>query len=588
MAVIDFEKCHPAECGNFLCIRVCPVNRMGKQCIVENELTHLPNISETLCTGCGICVHKCPFGAITILNLTAKLGNPMHQFGENTFRLYGLPFPQKNCVIGMLGKNGTGKSTVLKILSGQIVPNLGNFNETASFEKVLEQFKGKELFSFFNKLKSGQISLSYKPQNVDLISKAFNGKVLELLEKADERKKLAEISKELEIDGILHSNLSEVSGGELQRIAIAATILKKAEIYFFDEPTSYLDVRQRLRIAKIIRELVNENTTVFVVEHDLAVLDSLSDYINVLFGEPAVYGAVSTLKSVRNGINEFLEGYLHDENVRFREQPLKFDVAPPSERELAKKRVILEYPELEKTFENFKLKTLAGNFLEGEVIGVLGPNGIGKTTFVKMLAGVIQPDNAKLDFKLRVSYKPQYLKAEENVLVEALFSKNINLPLLDSEIERRLKVKSLFEKKLTELSGGELQRVSIALTLCTEADIYLLDEPSAFIDVEDRQMVAEAIRAVAEKKKKIALVVDHDILFQDNVSDRLIVFSGIASKEGFGGKAVTMHEGMNSFLKEMNLTFRRDPQSGRPRANKTDSVKDREQKQKGEHYYMIG
>ncbi len=587
IAVIDFEKCQPKDCGNMLCGRVCPVNRMDQNCIVENPETKMPNIAESLCSGCGICVHKCPFKAITIVNLTAKLGKPIYQYGKNTFRLYGIPFPQKNSVIGLLGKNGIGKSTALKILSGQIVPNLGNFEEKAEWEKVLLEFKGKELFAFFNKLKLKEMNLAYKPQNVDMIPQNFKGKVRELLEKANEKKNLEEMAKLLEIDSILEHDISRVSGGELQRIAICATLLKKAQIYFFDEPTSYLDIRQRLRVAQIIAGLVDEQTSVFVVEHDLAVLDYLSDYINVLFGEPAVYGVVSSQKTSRNGINEFLEGYLHDENIRFRENALKFDVRPPSTLATSRRKTVMEYPALEKNFENFKLKTKEGNLLEGEVIGILGPNGIGKTTFVKMLAGIIQPDNTKLEMNWKVAYKPQYLKAEENVEVKAMFNEKIDMALFESEIERRLKVKHLFEKQLSELSGGELQKVSIALTLCQNADIFLLDEPSAFIDVEDRLRVADAIKTVADKKKKVMIVVDHDILFEDYVSDRIMVLSGIPSKEGHCEKPVNLHDGMNSFLKEMGITFRRDPETGRPRANKVGSVKDREQKQSGEYYYKI-
>ena len=107
------------------------------------------------------------------------------------------------------------------------------------------------------------------------------------------------------------------------------------------------------------------------------------------------------------------------------------------------------------------------------------------------------------------------------------------------------------------------------------------------IDVEDRLRVADAIKSVVDVREKIAMVVDHDILFQDYVSDRLMVFEGEPGRKGLGKAPVAMHEGMNSFLKSMGTSFRRDTATGRPRANKENSVKDKEQKKKGEYYYAL-
>ncbi len=585
IAVIEYDRCQPQKC-NYLCERICPVNRTGKECIVTDLETGKPAISEELCTACGICTHKCPFGAIHIVNLSAKLGKPVHQYGRNGFRLYRLPYPHESQITGIIGRNGIGKTTVLRILSGRLIPNLGDCQKAETLEAAIEFFRGKELQNFFEKLRTSGIKVSYKPQNIEEIPKSYKGKAIDLLKKTDERKKLAEVSEQLGLEQFLEQDISELSGGELQRVAIAACMLRNADLYAVDEPSSFLDVSERLRMAKALRALTLEGKGIIVIEHDLAVLDYLSDYVHILFGERAAYGIVSSQKSVRNGINEFLDGYIADENLRFRSNELRFEPKPPAEP--MKGKAALEYPALEKSYPSFHLSTAAGTLYEGEVLGILGPNAIGKTTFVKMLAGIEKPDNAAPNLKAKVSYKPQYLAPEPGITVgEALSSPGIDKALFKNEIDRRLQVSALEDCMLSSLSGGELQKVAVSIALARECNIFLLDEPSAFVDVEDRLNLADAVRAATGKTSRVAMVVDHDILFQDYVSDRLLVFAGKPSLHGFAAKPVSMHQGMNSFLRDLGITYRRDPQTGRPRANKPDSVKDREQKEKGEYYYIL-
>ncbi|MCX8158293.1 MAG: ribosome biogenesis/translation initiation ATPase RLI [Candidatus Diapherotrites archaeon] len=583
VAVIEYKLCQPEACGNFLCIRVCPVNKMGKECIKKN-IEEKPEIDENLCTGCGICQKKCPFEAIHIINISTKLGKPIHQYGKNAFRLYRLPLPKEGFVVGIIGKNGVGKSTALKIISGILIPNLGNYEEKENIEKVLEYYRGNEIYKLFEKIKNKEIKISYKPQNVEIIPKYYKGRVIDILEKHD-REKVDRIIEQLNIKDYLDRLLENLSGGELQKLAIALCILKDAELYAFDEPSSYLDIYERMRIAKQIRELAEKGKSVIVIEHDLALLDYLSDYVHVVFGKPSAYGVFSTIKNSKNGINEYLDGFLKDENLRFRSEEIKFDVVAPNIVE--NRKIFTTYPEMRKNYENFRLVVEAGEIKKGEVLGIFGPNAIGKTTFIKMLAGVEKPDNVNLEWRYKIAYKPQYLTIDENILVREFLDKsNIDKEFFNMWFEKKLDLKKLLDCKLSELSGGELQKVSVAATICKDSDIILLDEPSAYVDIEDRLIMAEVIRKAAEVKEKPIIVVDHDIIFVDCVSERIIVFEGKPAFEGRATRALEKREGMNKFLGNMQITMRREKTTGRPRINKLNSQLDQEQKKEGKYYYL--
>jgi len=566
IAILDLDRCKPKDC-NFLCGRVCPINKTSGECIIIDPENNKPNISEVLCTGCGICVRRCPYGAIKIINLPEALDKPVHQYGPNGFRLFNLPLPRKG-VTGIVGCNGIGKSTALKILSGEIQPNLEG---DATWDDVLKRYRGSEMHDYLKKLSERKVKAAYKPQYVEAIPRVVSGKVAGILKKADERKVLGELTEKLSLQNTLNKDIKEVSGGELQRIALAACLSKDADIYLIDEPSSYLDVKERLNAAAAIRSLGDR--IVIVVEHDLVVLDYLSDNIHVIFGETGAYGIISNIMSTRVGINEYLGGFLRSENMRFRGE-IKFEVKPPLGTR--KTKPLVEYPKLVKDYRQFRLEVDSGSIKTPNILGILGPNATGKTTFMKMLAGVEKPDNTKVELSARVSYKPQYIQPNEE-LVASLKIKG--------ELLEKFRITHLLEKKLTELSGGELQRVAIADCLSRDAEIYMLDEPSAYLDVEERLALGKYLHSFGYDHKVSVIVIEHDILLIDYLSDELLVFEGESGRSGLATAPLPMRDGMNKFLKEMDITFRRDPDTGRPRANKAGSVKDREQRSSGEYYY---
>ena len=589
VAVVFKDRCQPKRC-HLECIAFCPPQRTGTEVIWISQETGKAEISEETCIACGICVRKCPFDAIRIIGLPEELKEDLvHQYGKNAFRLFRLPVPKKGSVIGLLGPNGIGKTTAVGILSGETAPNLGHYRrKKPHWDEVLEYFKGTELHDYLERISNGRLKAAIKPQYVDRLNKVYSGPVRNLLAKIDTEGRLDTLMEPLGLASFLDRDIGQLSGGELQRVAIAATMLKDADVYFFDEPSSYLDIYQRLQVAKVIQGLAKEKYVV-VVEHDLAVLDFLAETVYLMYGSEGAYGIIAEPRPVRTAINVYLGGYMKEENMRFRDREIRFESRPP--RGDWKAATLVTFDELTKTYKDFQLTVHPGKLRKGEVVGVVGPNATGKTTFVKMLAGEETPSSGTVQGKWAVSYKPQYLESAYAGTVRELFltaiGKKAESGYFDTEILEPLKVKGMLERDVSTLSGGELQRVAIALCLGRDADIYLIDEPSAYLDSNQRMEAAKTIRRIMEREARTGLIVDHDVYFIDMVSDSIMVFSGDPGRTGVGEGPFPMRDGMNRFLKMVGITFRRDADTNRPRINKLDSRLDREQKSSGEYYYAI-
>ena len=588
VAVLDKELCQPKKCG-LECIKYCPVNKSGADCIVLNEDTNKATIDEDICNGCGICVKVCPFDAITIVNLASELKtDKIHQYGMNSFRLYKLPTPKKGEVVGLLGRNGMGKSTVVNILSGILKPNLGNYEQPPEWDEILKYYKGTELKAHFEKIKNGEIKASIKPQQVHTIADAFDGTGKELLDKFDQRGTSRELVKQLGLENSLEQNLKELSGGELQRLSVATAASRESDFYFFDEPSSYNDVFQRTGVARVIHGLAEEGKSVMVVEHDLTLLDFLSDYIEVLYGVPAAYGIVSNVLSTKVGINVFLDGYLPTENVRFRDKKFTFDASTSGDEGLEGDAVI-SYPKLEKKYDSFSVSIEPGTVRKGELLGIMGANALGKTTMMKMIAGVEKPTDGSVDKKIKISYKPQYLSNDIDVEVISVLEKANGSTIEGSAEEEQildpLKLKKLYNKSVKNLSGGELQKVAIASCLLQKVDLYALDEPSAFLDVEDRIAVAKFLQKFVRSFGKSAIIIDHDLQLMDLVSDSMVIFEGTSSVEGIATSPMPKTDAINRFIESLDISFRKDEKTSRHRVNKEASRLDKEQKSSGNYYF---
>ena len=600
VAIINNEKCKPTKC-NKECTKRCPPQLMGKVCIdIENVAT----IAESICIGCGACVKMCPFDAIQIVTLSAELPpHIIHKFGENKFRLYKLPMLQKGKVFGLLGPNGIGKSTIVQILSGDILPNIGNIDETPHKKNIMKHFSGHEISNYFTSLYNNGLRVVVKPQNIisivnELISLNLNPTVQEYIELKVTDGLNEEILSQLDISPeLLNSKYILASGGEQQKICCAITLMQDADVYIFDEPTNYLDIKQRLKLADKIKGLSTPDKYIIVIEHDITILDYIAEQICIIYGETGAYGVVMQPYATNTAINTYIDGTIPgpktEVKLRFRSNKFSFGkkLEIGYETDITTGLTSFTYPELHVEFERFKLDAEAGTFpSKSSVTIIVGENGTGKTTFLKRLL-------KKLEFK--ISYKPQYpnlSKVKGNPSVRDFLYNHIGKamsdPMFVSDVIVPLNMKNVYDKKLDELSGGELQKVAITYCLGTDAQIYILDEPSAALDVEQRFNIVKVLKRFIVHNNKIGFIVEHDITMcislANETNSQVIVFSKVSTenniKHCIASPPLGISEGMNRFLEILGVTFRKSNRDERPRINLKGSSKDNEQKASGKYY----
>jgi ATP-binding cassette subfamily E protein 1 len=602
IAIINEKKCRPDKC-NYECKRVCPVESQGKECVVIFDIEEAgktkkkASILESSCIACGICVSKCPFGAIDIVNIPSEIASMLiHRFGRNGFRLYKLPSIKQGKILGILGKNGQGKSVILQILTRRLKPNFGELEPASgaaagnAHPDLIKRSKGKPWQRFINDI-SKVDSIAIKPQAIEKIP--FKGTAGQYLEKQMDSEWCQEIIKYLQIN--LDMQVETASGGELQKLICAKTLAKDCDFTVFDELSNFLDIKQRLKIAALINKFKSDSKYIMIIEHDLALLDYISDQVSICFGTPGIFGIISNPNSTPEAINMYFSGYIPAENMRFRtsEYSMKEVSVEYSKEEIQADRfipyieTIIEYP-------GYQLNITKGKInLNSSITLILGENGVGKTTFAKYVASY---------FGLAVSMKPQYLDVsmfDSKLTVKEHIQ---NLPALKSasreifisDVIVPMDIKAIEHNLIRKLSGGELQRLFIVSCLGQDTPIYILDEPSACLDIEQRVNIVKVIKRFCLHQQKSIFVIEHDMMMsvslaQDIASQIILIDSVVNEGQRFNSVSEPMDFsiGINKFLKSLDITIRMDSSHARhtrPRINKLGSLKDREQKLSGKFF----
>ncbi len=535
IAVIDRNLCSPENCGGQPCAKFCPVNRMGEECVTIEKTA---KISESLCTGCGICVKKCPFHAINIINLASPIQEKLvYNYGENSFSLYGLALPKGR--VGIIGDNGCGKTTNVRLVEGRL---------------KIQGFPSVEVKEFFGK----NLKIVVKPQEIS--AQNLKGKVGSIVEKM-KNESYEGISEALDLKYILEKDASTLSGGELQKLYLAAAITAESDALILDEPFAFLDYAYRIKLTEYLKKI---EKNMLIIEHDLSLLSYLCESVYILYGAPGAYGVVSNTYPTERGINMFLNGFINPENVRFRDEPIKYKKYAV-EQEVSKNFIIKPFSEKLEGFELINEEKIEVD--KGVVIGIAGKNGIGKSTLCRHLNNILDS-----------SMKNQILPRSDEIVGD--FIKIANS--FDESFVKAMNLKNLEFYSVNQISGGELQKLEIFKCLNKQKTIYILDEPTNMLDVNGRIILSKMLREKASEGASI-LIVDHDLEFLLNTVDKLMILDGTPGVRGSVKGIYEKEEGIKRLLSAFELTYRRDEETNRIKLNKKGSVKDVELKKSGKY-----
>ena len=485
--------------------------------------------------------------------------------------------------VGMVGVNGSGKSTILKLVVGQIEPDMGRvMRQKALSIGYLPQettFSGDR--TIMEEMHAGVkhlLELQHEIQAVSCEMEGLSGPELKAMMKKYDRLchdfeiaggyeyeiRILKTLAGMGFDPELHyARTSALSGGQLSRLGLAQVLMLDADLLLLDEPTNHLDLQATKWLEKF---LTSYNGAAVIISHDRCLLDKVackiievenrqarvwsgnySNYVQTKQTERLrqerehvrrVEMVERTLDFIaRNKDQEGMRGTARGRKTRLKrllkENPDFLD-KPANQKTIGfsfgktdrKSDLVLRCEGLCKSFGDLTLfENLTFDVLSGQRIGITGPNGTGKSTFLRMALGQLEPSagNIRMGKSLRVGYLDQHgdvLDPAKSVLDEALSAN----PRLSSEQVRNKLGAFLFTgddvfKLCRDLSGGQRNRLMLCKLVLADPDVLVMDEPTNHLDIASREMLETAL----EQYSGTMIVVSHDRYFLDRVVDKLIV-----------------------------------------------------------------
>ena len=440
-----------------------------------------------------------------------------------------LKIKKGECIL-LCGRSGCGKSTLLKLMNG-IIPEFYDGDISGSV-----MVNGMNTFTTqIYKLSNNVGSVFQNPKTQFYTTNTTDEIAFGLENYGIERevinKRIGEVEKELHLENLMNKNIFNLSGGEKQKIAIASIYALNPEIFILDEPSSSLDIKSMKELSLTIKKLKSLGKTIIIAEHRLWYLKDIVDR--------AIY--LEDGKIIREYSMDEIENLSEDERMR---TGLRHSDYKAIERfddfEISNKGTLLELKNLIfKRNTKIILSIEDLKFCYGNIIGIVGENGIGKSTLAKIICGLykenkgkILKDDENLNIKSRLNESLLIMQEvncqlfTDTVKDEIVLTSNIkDNNALDAWL-KNMELKNISERNPYTLSGGQKQRVIILSALLSDKKILFFDEPTSGLDYRNMKIVAKNINKVKEKDKLI-LIISHDVEFLELVCDRILNFKSI-------------------------------------------------------------
>lgn len=445
--------------------------------------------------------------------------------GDSSIKDISFSIKQGECVI-LCGKSGSGKSTILRTVSG-LAPVFyegtlqGKIEVAKQIPAELESEARAKLFGvvfqdprsqFF--MNTVQDEICFAAENIGVAS----NKIKEIL---------YEVSKFIGIEDLLSRNIDELSSGQKQKVAIASSLILQPKVLILDEPTSNLDIQGTKVLIEIIKKIKDRGISIIISEHRLDYFTEVVD--RFLYVNKGILNEVWTKEEFENISNETLS------SLGLRPKTVKKNTNGQNENA---KELLLDIHSLSFHYKktNTGIDNINFRLYKGDVISLLGNNGAGKTTLCRVISGLLKENTGTIKYKGKISncnlrnkfcyfvmQDADYQLYSDSVASEIALGKKVTEKLKKDLIES-LNIFNLMELKdrhPASLSGGEKQRVTLAAAYCSDADIYILDEPTSGMDGDGLRAIIKWVRFLS-KKGKIVIIITHDLLLAEATSDKFI------------------------------------------------------------------